>query len=541
MITVRPIGEEDILPVIGLYRAAYGDSFPFQEFYDAHWIKRGVYNDDIYWVVADDDGQVVGTAAVMLQAGEPDDLIGEFGRLVVHPDARGGGIGTRLFEHLVSAQEEHLEFAFAECRTAHRGAQKITAQLGFAVVGFEPLAYALFGGRESMVLVCRLLGHARELRRNNPRVIAPVYELGALALRNAGYEPDLLPVDAEPYPVDGECRLDDLDPREVARLLRLSRRTMLDPEVFGPMRLEYGFLKLKAHAARHLVLYRGGTPVGALGYVWDDIDAKVRVFEVRALDDEAMGTILHLAIPRIEALWRPAYIQIDVSAHSPRLQQSLDLLGFAPVAYCPSMVFAGGERLDVVKMVKLGVPLKLAGAELTDAAAEVAAVVEGRVAEQARGLVADTVVRRVGILAGLTDMQLARVRSICREVPYAAGEWVFAQDSDDQALFVVLEGAVEIRLGDGEPLAVVGPGEVFGELALVDELHRSAGAVCREASRLLVVRAGDFHHLLRRDPALGVVVLRNLVRTVAGRLRATNARVEELLGHKDRLVGGGMS
>ena len=70
---------------MSLYQTVYGDDFPFQEFYDATWVKKGVFDDKIVWIVAEDDNHLVaGTAAVMLDAGDADDLIGEFGRLVVN-------------------------------------------------------------------------------------------------------------------------------------------------------------------------------------------------------------------------------------------------------------------------------------------------------------------------------------------------------------------------------------------------------------------------------------------------------------------------
>lgn len=537
---IRPIGEDDVSGVIELYQLVYGDSFPFPEFYDAGWVKKGIFSDDIEWVVAEQDGALLGTAAVMLGVGDPDDLIGEVGRLVVHPDARGGGLGTDLLEAPVQRCCNHLEFAFAECRTAHPGAQKIAARLGYSFVGFEPLCYALLGVRESVVFVARLFGNARRLRRNNPRVIPDVYELADLALRNCGLEPDLLvEPTAEPYPTqpDGVAELHELDDQQVYRLLRLSRGSLGCREVFGGMRLEYGFLKLKAHAARYLVLKRGGTIVGGLGYVCDDIDSKVRIFELLAVDDRAKGQLLEQSLRQIEARHDPAFIQVDVNAHAPRIQRTLDLLGFAAVAYSPSMVFDAGERLDVVKMVKLRVPLKLDGVQLHEPAAEVAAVVQRSVAAKSRGFALDNVARRVGVFQGLSDLQLGCVAAACSEVPYQPGESVFAQHGADQALFVVLDGAVDILLGDPpRRLATITQGEIFGELALIDELPRSAGAICREPSRLLVIRHDDFAALIDRDPALGARVLRNIARTLSSRLRRANQQIESLLSEPDRLL-----
>jgi len=536
---IRPVTEVDVGAVVELYRAVYGDSFPYREFYDAQWIKKGVFDDDMVWVVAEHGGQLVGSAAVMLDVGDRNDLIGEFGRLAVHPDARGLGLGSLLLEHRVARAEDWIEFGFAECRTAHPGAQKIATRTGFQVVGFEPLAYEVFGRRESVVFVCRHFGNARRLRRNNPCVIPSAYDLASHALRRCGFESDVMVERyCEPYPSATNEVIEDLDDQQAFRLLRLSRGHDQHRLVFGGMKLEYGFLKLKAHAGKYLVLRRGETILGGLGYVYDDVDNKVRIFDLVTADDRTVGALLELGIAKIEAAENPVYVQVDVSAYEPRVQATLSCLGFAPVAFCPSMVFCGGERLDVLKMVKLRVPVKLDGMQLIEPAQEMADLVEELLCDAARGVEVDDIARRVRIFAGLTDVQLGRVRDVCREVPYKPGETVFERDSTDQALFIVLDGRVEIRASDeGAPLATISSGEIFGELALIDELPRSAGARATEASRLLVVRNDDFQALIRRDPEMGVTILRNIARTLSTRLRDTNVKVETLLSHKDQLLG----
>ena len=98
----------------------------------------------------------------------------------------------------------------------------------------------------------------------------------------------------------------------------------------------------------------------------------------------------------------------------------------------------------------------------------------------------------------------------------------------DRSLFIVLEGTVEIRLDDGpEHVATIGPGEVFGELALIDGLPRSATAVCAQRARLIQIAQEDFHALTRRDPTLGMAIYRNLARSVGSRLRQANLHFEE--------------
>ncbi len=527
---VRSIDEADVERVIEIYRAVYGDDFPFQEFYDARWVKKGVFDDDICWMVAEDDtGAVVGTAAVMLDAGDADDLIGEFGRLAVHPECRSRGMGSDLVRAQVAQAQGYIEWGFAECRTVHPGAQKIFERLGFRSIGFEPLAYKLGPRRESMALMAQLFGSAARLRRNNPHVIPSAFAIGCQAMQNIGLEPDLIPADeAAAYPWDEELTVEGLRREQAYRLLRIGRGRAWDREIYGGMRLEYGYLKLAAHSAEYLVAKRRDVPVGAIGYVHDPIDEKVRVFELMATDDATKGTLLRRLADHVAERHEPAYIQADVSADCPRMQATLESLGFFPVGYCPSMVFEGVERLDVVKLVKLATPWDLGQLALVPAAAAMRDLVQQAFEDINKGRTICDVARSVAVFQGLGDREIARIRAICRERQYEKGQVVFRASDPSKELYIVAAGSVAIVAGeDGGPeLAAIGAGETFGEMALIDREPRSAGAVCREPSTLLAIAYGEFHHLMDRHPQLGRTVMHNLARTLSRRLRDADRSLE---------------
>ncbi|MBM3498138.1 MAG: GNAT family N-acetyltransferase [Armatimonadetes bacterium] len=528
---IRRIDEQDVEGTIAVYHAVYGDGFPFQEFYDARWVKKGVFDDDIAWFVAEDDGQIVGSAAVMLNVGDADDLIGEFGRLVVDPEARSGGIGTRLIEACLAHAQGRVEVGFAECRVAHPGAQKICSRSGFAPVGFEPLAYKLAGNRESVAFMATVGPNALQLRKNNPHTIASVYPLGSAALRAVGCEPDLIAESSpESYPIDDTVAVGAPKGEYDYRLLRIGKGRVVDREVFGGVRLEYGFLKLAAHQAQYLVAEREGQPVGAAGFVHDPIDEKVRLTELIAVSDAVKGSLLKAFVEHVTQAHGPAYVQVDVRADSPRMQQSLWELGFVPVAYFPAMVFEQVERLDVVKMVRLTVPWDLGPIEMIDSVVPFKELVEAAFVERHRGAVIADVTRRVRIFQGLGDWDVERLRAICSETRLRRDQRVFVEGDPGQELYVVVEGEVQI-VADRESrqvLASIGPGEVFGELALVDGLPRSAGATCAQDSTLLVLQASDFRQLTARHPAIGRTVLLNLCRTLSSRLRAADQALESL-------------
>jgi CRP-like cAMP-binding protein len=146
--------------------------------------------------------------------------------------------------------------------------------------------------------------------------------------------------------------------------------------------------------------------------------------------------------------------------------------------------------------------------------------------------------RRVGILArtpvfaGLPRRLLARLAVQLFEKAYAPGETVFSEGDPGKGLFVVLDGEVEVvrDLGQGpQRIVTFGPGTAFGELALIDDLPRSASALATVPTRLLILYRSHFEDLVAGDRTIALVVARNLLRLLAGYVRAANvtrAKVE---------------
>ncbi len=528
---IRRIEERDVDGVIALYRKVYGEDFPFKQFYEPGWVRKGIYDDGIVWNVAELDGRVGGSAAVMINVGDHDDLLGEFGRLVVDPDCRSQGIGEALGGARLEGIRERIEFGFGEARAVHVGAQKIMARLGFVPIGFEPMKYVL-RRRESVVFFGQLFGNARTLRKNNPQVIKAVHALGSRALENMGLEPDLIvKAEVEPYPTDLEYEAVELQNDWSHRLLRIEQGRVTKPEVFGGMHLDYGYLKIKAADATYLVAREHGTPVGAIGFAVDDIDRKCRIFELIEFDDAVKGFLLRRVTELAETQYGCDYIEIDVHAHSPRLQATLDLMGYVPVAYCPSMVFHSVERLDVVKMAKLVCEYDLGAIELIDEAKPVFDIVNNAVVQKKKGVEIDAVMSRIGIFEGLGPGAIDRIGRICTERRFKAGETIFAEGSAGAEMYVVTKGSIEIRdsarPSSGEPIAAVCAGEIFGEFALIDALPRSMSAVCVEDATVLVITKRDFEHVMAHLPSIGSRVYRNIAETLVSRLRRTNVALAD--------------
>ena len=112
---------------------------------------------------------------------------------------------------------------------------------------------------------------------------------------------------------------------------------------------------------------------------------------------------------------------------------------------------------------------------------------------------------------------------------YPLGTVLFRAGDVGDRLYLILEGRVRISrevpgMGE-EALTILGPGNYFGEMAIIDAAPRSADAHVHEACSLLEIRKDEMEHLLLVDRDLAYEVLWNVVRTLSARLRDTTDKV----------------
>jgi CRP-like cAMP-binding protein len=136
---------------------------------------------------------------------------------------------------------------------------------------------------------------------------------------------------------------------------------------------------------------------------------------------------------------------------------------------------------------------------------------------------------KVELFKGLSPKGLERVASITTEEGYPAGHVLFQEGDAGDRLYVIVEGKTRISrrvpgMGE-EALAVLGPGSSFGEMALIDDVPRSADAIVHERTRLLVLSKEAMQDLLFLDKELAYEVLWNTVRILSRRLRETNDKM----------------
>jgi CRP/FNR family transcriptional regulator, cyclic AMP receptor protein len=125
------------------------------------------------------------------------------------------------------------------------------------------------------------------------------------------------------------------------------------------------------------------------------------------------------------------------------------------------------------------------------------------------------VLEHVPLFAGLPLRQLSRVAAVARLKRFAAGTAVVRMGDPGNAFFVILDGSALVVRPTGRPLKL-GPGDFFGEMALLDDAPRSADVIAAEEMLAMTIGRSAFTKLLRGEPKLTHAILR----TVAGRLRA---------------------
>jgi CRP-like cAMP-binding protein len=98
-------------------------------------------------------------------------------------------------------------------------------------------------------------------------------------------------------------------------------------------------------------------------------------------------------------------------------------------------------------------------------------------------------------------------------VSVAKGETIFLHGSIGTHMYIVLDGQIEIRIGD-RVVDVVNPGTFFGEMALIDERPRAGTAVARTKGSLLRIDSKQFIKLVRENPDFALKLLRVTVARV---------------------------
>jgi len=129
----------------------------------------------------------------------------------------------------------------------------------------------------------------------------------------------------------------------------------------------------------------------------------------------------------------------------------------------------------------------------------------------------------------LTDGEIESIAELAQEESFRSGQMIFSEMSSPDKFYIVLEGKVEVWKDyeslDRDLLAVHGEGHLFGEMALIDDLPRSATIVARTEVRVLFLYRDAFIHVLRTNSNVALSLLRSLSAMVR---KSNDSFVEDL-------------
>ncbi len=131
------------------------------------------------------------------------------------------------------------------------------------------------------------------------------------------------------------------------------------------------------------------------------------------------------------------------------------------------------------------------------------------------------VIARVPLFSGLDRRELERVADAFKERRYRAGETMASEGQKGVGFFVIAEGTASVSVG-GEPRGSLGPGDHFGEIALIDEGARTATIVAETDLICYGMTFWDFKPVVEADGRIAW----KLLQALAGKLRAAEQRTQ---------------
>lgn len=225
-------------------------------------------------------------------------------------------------------------------------------------------------------------------------------------------------------------------------------------------------------------------------------------------------------------------MEIDVSAHAPRMQKTLLELNFLPVAYIPAMVFHDVERLDIVRMARLNIPPDLGPTQIIPPIESIVQLVmRGFTLKEIAPRIAQ-VASEIPLFSGLNEEQLTRLARSCSVTCFKKGDRIFQENEKPRNMYIILDGRVSIQMGALKTrIGIVKKGETLGELSLLSFRPHSASAVAETAVEAVSLHFEDLSQLIRLRPDIGVAIYRSLASGLGEKLlRSDLSLIEQLEG-----------
>lgn len=140
------------------------------------------------------------------------------------------------------------------------------------------------------------------------------------------------------------------------------------------------------------------------------------------------------------------------------------------------------------------------------------------------------IMKEIDLFKRLNNQQLLKLARISQKLSFKPGEIIFKYKDPGDSIYVIREGCVEV-IKEGEKdeppqvVAEIKQGQVFGEMALVENVPRSATVRAKEPTKVLRIRNDYFEKLLEEDHEMALKIYKGITYILSQRLRDTTERL----------------
>jgi CRP-like cAMP-binding protein len=143
--------------------------------------------------------------------------------------------------------------------------------------------------------------------------------------------------------------------------------------------------------------------------------------------------------------------------------------------------------------------------------------------------------RNFGLFGAMPHPVLQHLSESLQVSEVMPGTYIFREDDEADCMYFVLQGDVEVlkkaKSGAEARVAVLGPGDWFGEMAVIDVQRRSASVITVSPARLITITAKDLDQLYRFDVKAYAIFVLNIARELSRRLRVADGILADLIAN----------
>lgn len=138
--------------------------------------------------------------------------------------------------------------------------------------------------------------------------------------------------------------------------------------------------------------------------------------------------------------------------------------------------------------------------------------------------------KTVSVFADLSGREISKVSRLFHIRNFSDEERIFTKGQPGSAFYIIKTGGIRVVDTDAAEeiqLALLGAGDLIGELSILDETPRSATAIASGQTQLLAIFKGDFDTFMQQEPVIAAKIYRRIAIVIGLRLKATNALLKK--------------